>query len=43
MAAKQALVVHDGVRYDIEVDTARSESIECATQIVEFLQPAEAR
>ncbi|MBT1609714.1 chloramphenicol phosphotransferase CPT [Curtobacterium poinsettiae] len=42
MAEKQALSVHDGVRYDVEVDTGRSESIECAAQIVDFLHRAEA-
>ncbi|MCX4731864.1 chloramphenicol phosphotransferase CPT [Streptomyces sp. NBC_01363] len=30
MAASQADVVHEGVTYDIEVDTTRSESMECA-------------
>ncbi|MFD7619916.1 chloramphenicol phosphotransferase CPT [Streptomyces sp. NPDC059802] len=30
MAASQADVVHEGVTYDVEVDTTRSESMECA-------------
>ncbi|MFE7354323.1 chloramphenicol phosphotransferase CPT [Streptomyces sp. NPDC057543] len=30
MAAAQADVVHQGVTYDLEVDTTRSESMECA-------------
>ncbi|WP_327089791.1 chloramphenicol phosphotransferase CPT [Nonomuraea sp. NBC_01738] len=30
MAASQADVVHDGVRYDLEVDTTRTEAVECA-------------
>ncbi|MDH6117389.1 chloramphenicol phosphotransferase CPT [Kitasatospora sp. GAS204B] len=33
MAATQAELVHRGVRYDLEVDTAHAESIECARQI----------
>jgi chloramphenicol 3-O phosphotransferase len=30
MAAAQAAIVHVGVRYDVEVDTTHTESIECA-------------
>ncbi|NUP17171.1 MAG: chloramphenicol phosphotransferase CPT [Streptomyces sp.] len=30
MAEQQANVVHEGVIYDVEVDTARTESLECA-------------
>lgn len=33
MAASQAEIVHIGVEYDIEVDTGRTESIECARAI----------
>jgi len=33
MAEKQAEPVHQGVRYDVEVDTARAESLECARTI----------
>jgi chloramphenicol 3-O phosphotransferase len=33
MAASQADVVHQGVAYDLEVDTARAESMECARAI----------
>jgi chloramphenicol 3-O phosphotransferase len=33
MAAGQAELVHVGVRYDMEVDTTRSESVECARLI----------
>ncbi len=33
MAASQAEVVHQGVAYDIEVDTSRTESIDCARAI----------
>ncbi|MFI8516293.1 chloramphenicol phosphotransferase CPT [Streptomyces sp. NPDC085481] len=34
MAALQADVVHQGVFYDLEVDTTRAESLECARAIV---------
>ncbi len=30
MAASQADVVHQGVVYDLQVDTAHSEALECA-------------
>ncbi|WP_307624019.1 chloramphenicol phosphotransferase CPT [Streptomyces sp. V3I7] len=30
MAARQADMVHEGVVYDLEVDTTRTESVECA-------------
>lgn len=33
MAASQADVVHQGVTYDVEVDTAHAESMECARTI----------
>ncbi|MFE2724248.1 chloramphenicol phosphotransferase CPT [Kitasatospora sp. NPDC059327] len=33
MAASQADLVHRGVRYDLEVDTAHAESMECAVSI----------
>jgi chloramphenicol 3-O phosphotransferase len=33
MAASQADVVHVGVTYDVEVDTTRTESLECARAI----------
>ncbi|GLY92436.1 chloramphenicol phosphotransferase CPT [Actinoallomurus iriomotensis] len=33
MAARQADLVHQGVTYDLEVDTARTESLECARVI----------
>ncbi|MFD4942329.1 chloramphenicol phosphotransferase CPT [Streptomyces sp. NPDC058409] len=35
MAASQAEVVHRGVIYDLEVDTTRSESMECARIIAD--------
>jgi chloramphenicol 3-O phosphotransferase len=33
MAVSQADLVHDGVLYDVEVDTTRTESIDCARTI----------
>ncbi|MEU2119207.1 chloramphenicol phosphotransferase CPT [Streptomyces sp. NPDC016459] len=33
MAARQALVVHEGVEYDLRVDTTHTESLECARTI----------
>lgn len=33
MAASQAELVHEGVTYDVVVDSARAEAIECARQI----------
>ncbi|KRV47277.1 chloramphenicol phosphotransferase [Wenjunlia vitaminophila] len=33
MAASQAQVVHEGVVYDLEVDTTRTESMECARAV----------
>ncbi|MFI8849138.1 chloramphenicol phosphotransferase CPT [Streptomyces sp. NPDC053499] len=33
MAASQAQVAHQGVRYDLEVDTTRAEALECARTI----------
>lgn len=37
MAAMQAEVVHQGVHYDLEVDTTRTESMECARIIVDHV------
>jgi chloramphenicol 3-O phosphotransferase len=33
MAASQAEVVHQGVTYDLEVDTTHAEAMECARTI----------
>jgi chloramphenicol 3-O phosphotransferase len=33
MAASQATIVHKGVAYDVEVDTSRTESLDCARLI----------
>jgi chloramphenicol 3-O phosphotransferase len=38
MAASQAELVHRGVTYDLEVDTTRTESIECARTIAARLR-----
>jgi chloramphenicol 3-O phosphotransferase len=37
MAARQADLVHDGVRYDLEVDTTHTESLTCAHAIAAHL------
>ena len=37
MAAKQALLVHQGMVYDLEVDTTRTSAEDCARQIVDCL------
>ncbi|MFI0809351.1 chloramphenicol phosphotransferase CPT [Streptomyces echinatus] len=37
MAASQADLVHEGVSYDLEVDTTRTESLECARTIAAHL------
>jgi chloramphenicol 3-O phosphotransferase len=33
MAASQAHLVHEGMSYDVEVDTTHTESLECARVI----------
>ena len=33
MAVSQAEIVHKGVTYDVEVDTSRTESLDCARTI----------
>jgi chloramphenicol 3-O phosphotransferase len=37
MAASQADVVHEGVLYDMEVDTTRTESLTCARSIAAYV------
>lgn len=37
MAARQADLVHQGVKYDLEVDTAHAESLECARVIASYI------
>ncbi|MEV0324633.1 chloramphenicol phosphotransferase CPT [Streptomyces sp. NPDC050658] len=37
MAALQAELVHEGVTYDVEVDTTRTESLECARAIASYV------
>ena len=39
MARQQALSVHAGVRYDLEVDTTVSSSEQCAQQIASIVHP----
>lgn len=38
MAAQQALIVHEGVKYDVEVDSAHAESIDCARTIAGYVE-----
>jgi chloramphenicol 3-O phosphotransferase len=33
MAASQAELVHEGVRYDVQVDTTSSTAMDCAREI----------
>ncbi|KAA2261421.1 chloramphenicol phosphotransferase CPT [Solihabitans fulvus] len=40
MAASQASVVHVGVDYDLEIDTTRTESIDCARHIADHVLAA---
>jgi chloramphenicol 3-O phosphotransferase len=39
MAAAQATIVHEGVRYDVEVDTSHAESLDCARAIAARVAP----
>ena len=39
MAVTQAELVHDGVRYDLEVDTTHAEAMECARAIAARAHP----
>ncbi|MCK8432039.1 chloramphenicol phosphotransferase CPT [Streptomyces sp. D2-8] len=43
MAASQAEVVHEGVSYDVEVDTTHTESLECARVIAAHVTRAPSR
>jgi chloramphenicol 3-O phosphotransferase len=38
MAEGQALIVHQGITYDVEVDTSHTESIDCARTIAAYLK-----
>lgn len=40
MAVAQAELVHRGVRYDVEVDTSRTEAVECARAIAAHVDEA---
>jgi chloramphenicol 3-O phosphotransferase len=37
MAEQQAHIVHEGVEYDVEVDSSHAESIDCARRIATYL------
>lgn len=39
MAASQAALVHEGVTYDLVVDTTRTGAAECARVIVGWVSP----
>lgn len=41
MAASQAAVVHEGVSYDLELDTTHTESMACARAIAARLRQAD--
>jgi chloramphenicol 3-O phosphotransferase len=43
MAEAQAHLVHEGVRYDLEVDTTHTESLDCARAIAAHLSSREGR
>lgn len=38
MAERQALVVHQGITYDVEVDTSHTDSIDCAQTIARYVK-----
>jgi chloramphenicol 3-O phosphotransferase len=37
MASSQAMIVHEGVQYDLQVDTTTSTALECATTIADYV------
>ena len=37
MASSQAMIVHEGVRYDLQVDTTATTALECATTIADYV------
>jgi chloramphenicol 3-O phosphotransferase len=37
MAASQAMLVHEGVQYDLQVDTTTNTALKCATTIAAYL------
>ena len=37
MASSQAMIVHAGVQYDLQVDTTTSTALECATTIADYV------
>ena len=38
MAASQAMIVHEGVQYDLQVDTTTNTALECATTIASYVE-----
>jgi chloramphenicol 3-O phosphotransferase len=40
LVAQQALIVHDGVHYDMRVDTTTSSALDCAGAIARVVRPA---
>ena len=38
MAEGQALIVHQGITYDVEVDTSHTGSIDCARTIAAYVK-----
>ena len=37
MASSQAMIVHEGVQYDLQVDTTTNTALECATTIADYV------
>jgi len=37
MASSQEMIVHEGVQYDLQVDTTTNSALECATTIADYL------
>ncbi len=37
MASSQAMIVHEGVQYDLQVDTTTNSALECATTIADYV------
>jgi chloramphenicol 3-O phosphotransferase len=38
MAEQQALIVHQGITYDVEVDTSHTDSTDCARTIASYVK-----
>jgi chloramphenicol 3-O phosphotransferase len=37
MASSQAMIVHEGVQYDLQVDTTTNSALDCATTIADYV------